>query len=133
MDKEKIKATALFGIILIVIIFGMGTFFSVILLTVSPAEDNIVIDGDDVVSYNIINANEIEIIMDDCTVYTVELRFDDDVVDFTVSSDIHIELERFDTRLFWWDFIISTEPIFPNEYGLGRIIKLPDIGVNGGE
>jgi len=120
MDKDKIK----FGIILIIILLGVGTFFSVIFLSVFPAEDNVIIDGDDIVSYTVINEDKIEIIMNDGIVYIVKLGFDDEVVDFTVSSDIHIELERFDTRLFWWDFILS-EPNFPDEYKIGRIIKIP--------
>lgn len=128
MDKEKIKFGIILFATLFATIFGICTLCSPLFLTITPAEDNIIIDGDNVVSYNISNEDEIEIIMNDGTIYTVKLGFNDEVVDFTVSSDIHIELERFDTRAFWWDFIISTEPNFPDEYRIGRIIKLPDSG-----
>jgi len=123
MDKDKI-VICIFMVVIIVIV---GTFFSILLLSIVPAEDNLVIDGDDVAFYNIINADELEIIIDDGTVYTVRLGYGDDVVDFTVNSNIHIELEREDIRLFWWDFIIHSEPVFPDEYRLGRIIKVPDL------
>ena len=118
--KEKI----IWGISIVIIIFLFGTFFGVITLTMSPAEDNVLIDGSDVVSYNIINEDEIEIVTED-DIYIIELFFDNEVVDFTVNSDIHIELERFDTRVFWWDFIIHSDPVYPDEYRLGRIIKTP--------
>ena len=123
MDKDKI-VICIFMVVIIVIV---GTFFSILLLSIVPAEDNLVIDGDDVAFYNIINTDELEIIIDDGTVYTVRLGYGDDVVDFTVNSNIHIELEREDIRLFWWDFIIHSEPVFPDEYRLGRIIKVPDL------
>lgn len=124
MDTEKIK----FGIMIFFLIVVAGTFFSPLSLSMFSAEDSVLIDGDDVVSYNIINTDEIEIVMDDNTIYTVELGYGDEVVDFTVNSDIYIELERFDTRLFWWDLIINPDPVFPDEYSIGRIIKVPDIG-----
>lgn len=123
MDKESI----VWYVGLSLLVLGMGTFFFVMNISMFPAEDNIMIDGDDVVSYNIINTDEIEIVMEDNTIYIVDLGFDDDVVDFTVNSDIHIELERFDTRLFWWDFIINPDPVFSDEYSIGRIIKTPSV------
>lgn len=119
--KEKIIS----GIVLFIIIFFAATFFSLLILSMFPAEDNVIIDGDDVVSYNIINEDKIEIIMNDDIIYIIDLGFDDDIVDFTIDSDIYIKLERFDTRVFWWDFIISTEPVYPDEYRIGRIIKTP--------
>jgi hypothetical protein len=118
--KDEIK----FLIIIILVIAGMFSFLSPIFTSMLPAEDNVMIDGDDVVSYNIINEDEIEIVTED-NIYIIDLGFSDDVVDFTVNSNIHIELERFDTRLFWWDFIISSEPVYPDEYKIGRIIKTP--------
>ena len=111
-------------IIIILIIAGMCTFLSPILLTMLPVEDNVLIDGNDVVSYNIINTDEIEIVTED-DIYIIDLYFDNEVVDFTVNSNIHIELERFDTRTWWWDFIINPDPVYPDEYRLGRIIKTP--------
>jgi len=124
MDKDGI----IFLAVGIAIIFFMGTYLSIIFITAFPAEDNVLIDGDDVVFYNIINADEIEIIMEDDVVYNIKLRNDNEIVDFTVNSDIHIELERHDTRIFWWDLIINPEPVYPDEYGIGRIIKVPDVG-----
>ena len=116
------------GIIVLMVvclaIFGMGTLFSAMLSISLQAEDNIIIDGDDVISYNIINTDEIEIVTED-DIYIIDLYFDNEVVDFTVNSDIHIELERFDTRTWWWDFIINPDPVYPDEYRLGRIIKTP--------
>jgi len=119
--KEGTKS----NIIIILILAGIVSLISPIFLTMLPVEDNVLIDGDDVVSYNIINEDEIEIVTDD-DIYIIDLYFDNEVVDFTVNSNIHIELERFDTRLFWWDFIIHNEPVFPDEYRLGRIIKVPE-------
>jgi len=118
--NEKI----IWGITGCVIIFFVGTFLSVLFLTMLPVEDNVLIDGDDVISYNIINEDEIEIVTEN-DIYIIELFFDNEVVDFTVNSDIHIELERFDTRTWWWDFIINPDPVYPDEYRLGRIIKTP--------
>lgn len=120
------KGGFIFLIVICLLVFGMLTYCGLLVTTALPAEDNVVIDGDDVGSYNIDNADRIEIVMDDGVVYDVKLGYYDDVIDFTVNSDIHIELERFDTRLFWWDFIITPEPIFPDEYRIGRIIKIPN-------
>ena len=118
------KGGFIFLIIICLLIFGMFTYFSLLFAIGLPAEDNIMIDGDDVVSYNIDNVDRIEIVTED-DIYIIDLSFDNEVVDFTVNSDIHIELERFDTRAWWWDFIINPDPVYPDEYRLGRIIKTP--------
>ena len=118
------KGGFIFLIIICLLIFGMFTYFSLLFAIGLPAEDNIMIDGDDVVSYNIDNVDRIEIVTED-DIYIIDLYFDNEVVDFTVNSNIHIELERFDTRTWWWDFIINPDPVYPDEYRLGRIIKTP--------
>jgi len=87
-------------------------------LIFNVSNEYILIDGNDVIEYEIIDGNTIIIYTEDEN-YTVELF--DEIIDFTVNSNMTIELTR--------------ESVFGNPfydcYFINRIIKLPDI--EGGE
>lgn len=81
--------------------------------------DYILINGDDIIEYEIVDGNTIIIHTEDED-YRVQLF--DEVVDFTVNSNITIELER---------ELILGEPT-TDYYRINRIIKTPTI-IEGGE
>lgn len=121
--KNNIKTICMSAIIVLVL-FG---FFSAMVSTLSHLEtDNIIINGNNIDSYTVTDDGMINIIMKNGTKYIIDLSSDDDIVDFTVNSDIYIELYRLDINFWWWE---GTK--FSENYYLERIIKLPDI--DGGE
>lgn len=126
MDRDDVKI----AVVLFFILFIAFSVLSPIFSTMLSCEDNVIIDGDEVAEYNVINENEIEIVLDDGDKYTVLFyEHDDEPIDFTVNSDIYIELERFDTRGFWWEFIITPEPVYTDTWSVGRIIKVPSVNI----
>ena len=104
MNIEKI--VVIIGILAIAILLGIAFF--------DTPYDYILIDGDDIIEYEVVDGNTIIIHTED-EQYEVELR--DEVVDFTVNSNIKIEIRR---------ELIFGNPI-NDYYFINRIIKIPDI------
>lgn len=76
------------------------------------------IDGNEIISYEVIDGSHIIITTNN---ESYEIKLYDDVVDFTVSSDIYIELTRYYSRTFFWE---EFEPSY-DTYFINRIIKIP--------
>lgn len=105
MGKELILAGAValsIVVLFIIMIFGLTTEY-------------ILIDGDEIKEYEIVDGNTIMIHTED-EQYLV--NFFDVVIDFTVNSNITIEVSR---SYFWGN------PVWDG-YWLNRIIKTPDLG-----
>ena len=94
------------AVLAIIILLCIGIFGS--------SYDYVIIDGDDIIEYEIVDGNTIIIHTEDGQ-YKVQLF--DEVVDFTVNSNITIELGR---------ELILGNPVF-DCYRINRIIKTPDI------
>lgn len=108
MKKENRGVILIIGILLLIIIAMLG------MVLFGMSNEYILIDGDDIVKYEIVDGNTIIIYTENET-YEVELF--DDVVDFTVNSNITIELVR---------GCIFGESVYG--YRINRIIKIPDVG-----
>ena len=112
----KEKTEVIIAILLIIIIVSVFVFIA-INVTMSSEIRYTLIDGDDVISYEVIDGSTVNIITENET-YEVELYKD---VDFTVNSDIYIEIVNVYYRKFFWE---EFEP-GDNVYSLNRIIKTP--------
>ena len=110
MEEEKINKETILGIIIIV---ALCTLLCV--LAFGGRTDYIIINGDDVIEYEIIDGNTIIIHTED---EQYRVNFFDVVIDFTVNSNITIEL----SKTYFWNNPTS------DGYWLNRIIKLPDVG-----
>ena len=77
--------------------------------------DYILINGNDIIEYEIIDGDTIIIHTED---ESYEVLLFDEVIDFTVNSNITIELMR---------ELILGNPVY-DYYRINRIIKLPDLG-----
>jgi len=95
------------GLSLIVALFCIGYF--------GDSFDYILIDGSDVTEYEIVDGDTIIIHTED---ESYEVQLFDEVIDFTVNSNITIELER---------ELILGNPVY-DYYRINRIIKTPDLG-----
>jgi len=99
---------------LIDLMCGVSILLILLYIILNVSSEYILIDGNDVIEYEIVDGNTI-IIHTENEKYKVELY--DDVVDFTVNSNITIELTR--------------ESIFGNPvddfYFINRIIKIPEV------
>lgn len=119
-EKTKGNATLIFTFLLLI---GMVSFAVFIVADIAMSYETryILIDGDDIISYDVVDGDTV-IIVTESETYEVELS--EDVVDFTVSSDIHIKLAKGYSRTFFWDEFEPTD----NDYWIDRIIKVPSGG-----
>jgi len=116
---ENIK----FGLILVTAFVLLGSFlffmFSVMgSITCHWVTNSVVIDGQDVKEYMVLDDGDVEITMNNGFVYTVVVT--DNVVDFTVNSDIFIELYQTDISYWWWESTVWSE-----KYYIESIVKIP--------
>ena len=110
MEEKKINKETRIAIITIV---ALCTLLCV--LAFGSRTDYIIIDGDEVIEYEIIDGNTIIIHTED-EQYRVD--FFDVVIDFTINSNTTIEL----SKNYFWNNPTS------DGYWLNRIIKVPDGG-----
>ena len=105
----------------VLVMLGLIVTFVFIMVTISSSYEtrHVFIDGNDIISYEVVKGDTIIIVTENET-YEVELF--EDVVDFTVSSDIYIELSKGYQRSFFWDDFEPTD----NAYWINRIIKIPE-------
>ena len=108
LKGDKIGTIIIISAVLATVIV-LGIFFF------GDSYDYVLIDGDDVIEYEIVDGDTIIIHTED-EQYRVKLF--DEVVDFTVNSNIHIELMR---------ELILGNPVY-DYYRINRIIKVPDGG-----
>lgn len=116
----KTKGDAIIALFIIIILLLVVSFVIITAFT-SWETRHILIDGNDVISYDVVDGDTIIIHTEDES-YEVDLF--GDVIDFTVSSNIYIKLSRGYYRTFFWD---EFEPTGYN-YRINRIIKTPDVG-----
>jgi hypothetical protein len=108
MKKPSIEVIiVILGLLAIAVLLGMAFL--------GDSYKYILIDGDDIIEYEIVDGDTIIIHTED-EQYKVQLF--DEVVDFTVSSNITIELVR---------ECILGKPL-SDGYRINRIIKTPNIG-----
>ena len=120
MTDDKNNYISFIFFICIVSLFGFG-LFSVILSPLSHMDtDTVIINGDDIDSYVVTDDGMINIVMKNEVIYVVALSDDDSIVDFTVNSEIYIELYRSDINYWWWDGVE-----YGGDYYLERIVKIP--------
>lgn len=97
------------------IIFAFGLLCYTFVTSISFQE--VLICGDDILSYDVIDGDSIRLVTENKT-YDVYLY--DDVIDFTINSEIYIQLEARYRRNWPWDEYEDT-----NYYTINTIIKLP--------
>ena len=114
------KRNAIIALFILIVLLLVASFV-IITATTSYETRHVFIDGNDIISYDVVDGNTI-IIHTENESYEVDLV--EDVVDFTVSSNIYIELSKGYHRNCFWD---EFEPTDYN-YWLNRIIKVPDGG-----
>jgi len=117
--NENIK----FGLIVIgaFVLIGLFLFFMFSVIGSVPCHwdiNSVVIDGQDVKEYMVLEDGDVEITMNNGFVYTVDVT--DNVVDFTVNSDIFIELYQIDISYWWWESTVWSE-----KYYIESIVKIP--------
>lgn len=115
--KEKTKC-----ILAVLFLIGMAfvAMFVVVCVATGYETRSTLIDGNDIISYDVIDGDTIIIVTENET-YKVRLR--DDIIDFTVNSNIYIEVTHGYIRGFIWD----NYEITSGDYSLKRIIKIPEV------
>jgi len=115
---EEDKKNAIMGFLILIIMISVVAF---ILLSVATSYETryVLIHDDEIRSYDVVDGNTV-IINTENEIYEVELF--NDIVDFTVSSDISINLAKGYHRSFFWDKFEPTD----SAYWIDRIIKVPD-------
>jgi ribulose-5-phosphate 4-epimerase/fuculose-1-phosphate aldolase len=103
------------------IVIGLFMFFfgSVVISPMVHMETkDIVICGSDIVYYNVTDDGMILIELENGDI--LEIDSNTNYIDFTVNSEIYIELYQLDESFWWWE-----EPNFTGDYHIRQIIKIP--------